>query len=132
MKALPEPHSNNTLFNGKLCAIFFVLMLSMVGLSTMLGLQMLYSIQTLHFTDGQASLLFATSIALMFTMPVIGSYLAMRWLNNVTTVSIGLLLSSVGLYLICITSTHYFYLGLASFIIGNGCVLGNLVGMLSR
>ncbi|MDF1759108.1 MAG: oligopeptide:H+ symporter [Coxiellaceae bacterium] len=132
MKASPKLHSNKTLFNGRLCAIFFVLMLSMVGLSTMLGLQMLYSIQVLQLTDSQASLLFATSIALMFTMPVLGSYLAIHWLNSVSTIAIGLLLSAIGLYLICITSTHYFYLGLASFIIGNGCVLANLVGMLSR
>lgn len=98
----------------------------------MLGLQMLYSIQILHLSDGQASLLFATSIALMFTMPVIGSYLAIHWLNNVSTVSIGLLLSAIGFYLICIASAQHFYLGLASFITGNGCVMANLVGMLSR
>ncbi|MDF1796284.1 MAG: oligopeptide:H+ symporter [Coxiellaceae bacterium] len=132
MRGIPELNSSNTLFNGKLCAIFFVLLFCMVGLSTMLGLQMLYSIQVLHLSDSHASLLFATSIALIFIMPVIGSYLAIHWLNSTSTVSIGLLLSAIGLYLICISSTHYFYLGLACFITGNGCALANLVGMLSR
>ncbi len=132
MKGLPECGATKPLYSSGLCAIFLVLMFSMVGISTLFALQIMYCIQILHLPDSQATLLFATSIALLFTMPVIGSYIALHWLNIISTIAIGLLLCIAGLYFICVTDPQYFYIGLATFITGNGCVLPNVVALLSR
>lgn len=121
-----------SLFSGSFWTLFFVLMFSMVGLSTILGLQMLYGIQRLGFSDREATLFFACSVSLMFTTPVIGGYLATRWLNSLITISLGFMLAIAGLYSICLENIHYYYIGMGSFITGNGCVLANALGLLSR
>lgn len=130
MNSIKGPKTS--LFNGSFWTLFFVLMFSMVGLSTILGLQMLYSIQRLGFSDREATLLFACSVSLMFTTPVLGGYLATRWLNSLVTISLGFVFAIAGLYSICLENIHYFYLGIASFITGNGCVLANTLGLLAR
>lgn len=122
----------NSLYSGSFWTIFFILMISMVGLFTMLDLQMLYTVQHMAFSDRQATLLLTTSISLMFTMPIIGGYLASRWLTPLVTISFGFVFAIAGLYTICLADSGYFYSGLASFILGNGCIMANTLGLLSR
>ena len=84
-------------------------------------------------TQALASHIFGTYTALVYLTPILGGWIADRWLGKTRTVTIGALLMAVGHFLMAFDQS--FLLALLLLILGVGCLKGNLasqVGTLYR
>ena len=96
------------------------------------ALLVLYLTKSLHFNDNQAFGLFASFTALMFISPLIGGYLADRFLGHKTAIIIGILTMAAGNFLVALGAGLPLYAGLAVIIIGFGLFNPTLAAMLGN
>lgn len=94
---------------------------SFYGMSALL---VYYMTRQLHFTQADASLIYGLYTGGVFLTPIVGGYLADRWLGRRTAILIGGSLMAVGHF--ALSWEALFYPSLALIAIGNGLFLPNL------
>lgn len=75
-------------------------------------------------TQALASHIFGTYTALVYLTPIIGGFIADRWLGKTRTVTIGAVLMAAGHFLMAFDTS--FLLALLLLVLGVGCLKGNL------
>jgi proton-dependent oligopeptide transporter, POT family len=81
----------------------------------------------------QASSLYGTYTAMVYLTPILGGYLADRFIGNRKAVIIGAVLMTLGHASMAIESSHLFlYLGIGFLIIGNGFFKPNITSIISN
>jgi len=86
----------------------------------MRALLVLYLVNGLGWSDGNAARLYGTYTSLVWLTPIIGGYLADRFLGTRRSMIIGALVITTGHFLLAMQMTPLFYAGLACVIIGTG------------
>ena len=95
---------------------YALLMFAYIGINTLL---VLYAANTLKLKTSDAYLLYAAYNSLIFTLPLIGGYLGDKF-GHKNAAAVGLLLSIMGTFIICLHNIALFYIGIATFVVGYG------------
>lgn len=115
--------------------LFFTELWERFGFYTLQTIIILYMTKALLMHDAQANLLYAASSSLLYLTPMIGGYLADRYLGFQRSITIGGVLFIVA-YLVCaLPEKASFFIGLALLICANGFFKPNvsaIVGELYR
>lgn len=106
--------------------LFFTELWERFGFYSLQTIIILYMSQGLHFTDDHAYLLYGTFSTLLYITPVIGGYLADRFLGFQRSIIIGGFLLAFGYLLCSLHSEQIFFLGLGILIAGNGFLKPNI------
>ncbi len=105
------------------------------GFYTLQTIIILYMTKALLMTDDKAYLLYGTFSSMLYLTPVIGGYLADRYLGSQKSIIIGGILFTIGYLLTAFPSTDWFFVGLSVIIVANGLFKPNvsaIVGDLYR
>ncbi len=100
--------------------LFFAELWERFGFYTIQSLLVLYLVKVFLFSDTKAYGLFSAFSALIYTTPVIGGYLADKFLGYRAAIILGAVLYIVGYFLLGIPHNPFFYEALAFLIWGNG------------
>jgi len=98
----------------------------------MRAILVLFLVQSLHWTTKQAAQLYGYYTSLVFLTPLIGGYLADRWIGTRRSLVIGGVIISLGHFALAFSSMQMFYLGLALVIIGTGFFKSNVSTMVGQ
>jgi proton-dependent oligopeptide transporter, POT family len=98
----------------------------------MRALLVLYLTNELGWTAGNASRLYGTYTGLVWLTPLIGGYLADRFIGTRRSLVIGAIIISLGHFSLAVESMVTFYLGLALVIIGTGFFKPNVSTMVGQ
>jgi POT family proton-dependent oligopeptide transporter len=115
--------------------LFFTEAWERFGFYTLQTIIILYMTKALLMTDDKAYLLYGTFSSMLYLTPVLGGYLADRYLGFQRAIIIGGILLTLGYLLCTFPSEHMFFLGLSVIIIANGLFKPNvssIVGDLYR
>lgn len=115
--------------------LFFTELWERFGFYTLQTIIILYMTKALMMSDSRAYLLYGTFSSMLYLTPVIGGYLADRYLGFQRAIIIGGILFTLGYLLTAIPSDPVFFLGLSVIIIANGLFKPNvssIVGDLYR
>ena len=124
-----------------LFVLFFAEMWERFSYYGMRALLIFYLTQHWLFSDGKASLIYGAYTSLVYITPVIGGYVADRWLGQRKAVQFGALFLTFGHFLMAFEGKggagdpafHLFWLALSFIIVGSGFLKANisvLVGQL--
>ena len=98
----------------------------------MRAILILYLVQALHWNTARAASLYGTYTALVFITPLIGGYLADRFLGTRRSLVIGGLVIASGHFCLAVPSMTMFYVGLTLIIIGTGFFKPNVSTMVGQ
>ena len=126
-----------------LFVLFFAEMWERFSYYGMRALLIFYLVQHWMYSDGQASVIYGAYTALVYITPVIGGYIADRWLGQRKAVLYGAVLLTFGHLLMAVegdggqgsAAINVFWLALAFIIVGSGFLKANIsvmVGQLYR
>lgn len=118
-----------------LSLLFFTELWERFGFYTLQTIIILYMTKGLRLTDTNAYLLYGTFSSMLYLTPVLGGYLADRYLGFQRAIIIGGILLTVGYLLTAIPDEQLFFLGLSVIIVANGLFKPNvssIVGDLYR
>jgi POT family proton-dependent oligopeptide transporter len=96
---------------------------------------MLFMVHALHYEDRKAFLLYGVFGSMIYLTPVIGGYVADRWIGFRNAIVLGGVLLAIGYALMAFRDERIFFLGMEIVIIGNGFFKPNvssIVGELYR
>lgn len=143
--AFPDTYPERTLLGHPrgLFVLFFAEMWERFSYYGMRALLVLYLTKHFIFGDGQANLTYGAYTALVYITPVIGGWLADRYLGGRKAVLFGGILISIGHFCLAVEGPEgatgryldFFFLGLAFVIVGTGFLKANIsaiVGTLYR
>src|SRR3954466_7528718 len=129
------PASQQRTFLGHpvgLYVLFFTEMWERFSYYGMRGLLTLYMLNGLKFTQGQSSAIYKWYTSLVYLTPLLGGYLADRYLGNKRAVIIGAVLMAVGHFLMAFEAATAFYSALVFLIRGNGFFKPNMSTQVGR
>ena len=117
-----------------LFVLFFAEMWERFSYYGMRALLIFYLTQHWLYSDGEASVIYGAYTALVYITPVIGGYLADRWLGQLKAVLYGAVLLTFGHFLMGFegdggqdaASLNIFWLALAFIIVGSGFLKANI------
>jgi POT family proton-dependent oligopeptide transporter len=117
-----------------LYVLFFAEMWERFSYYGMRALLIFYLTKHWLFDDGKANLVYGAYTSLVFVTPVLGGYLADRYLGQRRAVQYGALLMSIGHLLMAVEghggqadpTINVFWLALAAIIVGNGFLKANI------
>ncbi|HEY3296329.1 MAG TPA: peptide MFS transporter [bacterium] len=116
-----------------LAVLFFTEMWERFSFYCMLSILALYMDESLHFSTGTIGQIYGAYIGLVYFTPLIGGWLADRYLGFRKAILIGGVLMGIGHLCLAFTPLTFFFSGLAFLIAGNGMfkpnvstILGNL------
>lgn len=115
--------------------LFFTELWERFGFYTLQTILILYMTKALLMSDDKAYLLYGTFSSMLYLTPVIGGYLADRYLGFQRSIIIGGILFTLGYLLTALPSGRALFIGLSVIIIANGLFKPNvssLVGDLYR
>lgn len=112
--------------------LFFTEMWERFSFYGMRALLILYMTHVLLFPDRDANLQYGAYNALVYTMPLLGGWLADRILGFRKSIVLGGILMAIGHLVLAIPSTATFFLGLGFLISGNGFFKPNISSLLGR
>lgn len=115
--------------------LFFTELWERFGFYTLQTIIILYMTKALLMTDDKAYLLYGTFSSMLYLTPVVGGYLADRYLGFQRAIIIGGVLFTIGYLLTAIPFNYSFFVGLSVIIIANGLFKPNvssIVGDLYR
>ena len=112
--------------------LFFTEMWERFSFYGMRALLILYMTHVLLFPDRDANLQYGAYNALVYTMPLLGGWLADRLLGFRKSIVLGGILMAIGHLVLAIPSTSTFFLGLGFLISGNGFFKPNISSLLGR
>jgi proton-dependent oligopeptide transporter, POT family len=98
----------------------------------MRAILILYLVQALHWNTARAANLYGTYTMLVFLTPLIGGYLADRFIGTRRSLVIGGLIIASGHFCLAIPSMTMFYVGLTLIIIGTGFFKPNVSTMVGQ
>ncbi|MEP6494011.1 MAG: peptide MFS transporter [bacterium] len=98
----------------------------------MRAILVLYLVNALKWSTANAANLYGTYTMLAFLTPVIGGYLADRFIGTRRSLVIGAIVISAGHFTMAFPGTTTFYLGLALIIIGTGFFKSNVSTMVGQ
>ena len=135
-KALPHGDSAGTIMGHPkgLFVLFFAEMWERFSYYGMRALLIFYLTKHWLFSDGEAGIIYGAYTALVYITPVIGGYLADRWLGQRKAVLYGAILLTFGHFLMGFEGTggqdaaslNIFWLALAFIIVGSGFLKANI------
>ncbi|MBY0529416.1 MAG: peptide MFS transporter [Rhabdochlamydiaceae bacterium] len=113
--------------------LFFTELWERFGFYTLQTIIILYMTKALMMTDDKAYLLYGTFSSMLYLTPVLGGYLADRYLGYQRAIILGGVLLTLGYLLTALPEPHFFFLGLSVIIVANGffkpnvsCIVGDL------
>jgi POT family proton-dependent oligopeptide transporter len=112
--------------------LFFTEMWERFSFYGMRALLILYMTHVLLFPDRDANLQYGAYNALVYTMPLLGGWLADRILGFRKSIVLGGVLMAIGHLVLAIPSQATFFLGLGFLISGNGFFKPNISSLLGR
>ena len=112
--------------------LFFTEMWERFSFYGMRALLILYMTHVLFFPDKDANLQYGAYNALVYTMPLLGGWLADRLLGFRKSIVLGGILMAIGHLVLAIPSQATFFLGLGFLISGNGFFKPNISSLLGR
>lgn len=115
--------------------LFFTELWERFGFYTLQTIIILYMTKGLQLSDTNAYLLYGTFTSMLYLTPVVGGYLADRYLGFQRAIIVGGILLTVGYLLTAIPNDQFFFLGLSVIIVANGLFKPNvssIVGELYR
>ncbi len=113
--------------------LFFVEMWERFAYYGMRSMLVLYMLQVLMFSSQKASFIYGLYTGFVYLTPLLGGYLADRFLGQRKCITIGSILMICGLFGLCINTTPVFFISLFLMICANGMFKSNIstiVGML--
>ena len=113
--------------------LFFVEMWERFAYYGMRSMLVLYMLQVLLFSSQKASFIYGLYTGFVYLTPLLGGYLADRFLGQRKCITIGSILMIIGLLGLCINNTIIFFVSLCFMICANGMFKSNIstiVGML--
>src|SRR5436189_2003734 len=115
-----------------LYVLFFTEMWERFSYYGMRGLLMLYMVNYFKWSQKHASLHYKWYTGLVYLTPLVGGYLADRYLGNKRAVIIGATLMAVGHFLMAFEPLPVFYAALVFLILGNGMFKANMSTQVGR
>lgn len=115
-----------------LWVLFFTEMWERFSFYGMRALLMLYMTQVLLFADKDANQQYGAYNALVYTMPLIGGWIADRLLGFRKSIFLGGVLMAIGHLVLALPSSTTFFLGLGFLISGNGFFKPNISSLLGK
>jgi POT family proton-dependent oligopeptide transporter len=112
--------------------LFFTEMWERFSYYGMRGLLMLYMVNYFRWTQKYASLHYKWYTGLVYLTPLLGGYLADRFLGNKRAVIIGAILMAIGHFLMAFEALPAFYSALTFLILGNGFFKPNMSTQVGR
>ena len=110
--------------------LFFVEMWERFSYYGMRALIVLYMVQTLMFSAQKAGSIYGLYTGFVYLTPLIGGYLADRFLGQRKCITAGAVLMSIGLFLLAFGSKSLFLLALFLMITANGFFKSNISSVL--
>src|SRR5665647_671332 len=98
----------------------------------MRALLVLYLVNYLKWSDGDAARLYGTYTSLVYLTPLVGGYLADRYIGTRRSLVIGSIIIAMGHFSLAFQSMTSFYLGLGLIIIGTGFFKPNVSTMVGQ
>lgn len=100
--------------------LFFIEMWERFGYYAMRALLVLYMSNVFHFSDSRSFAVFGAFAALVYVTPTFGGWIGDHIIGYRRALVLGAAMLSAGYFMLMISGTHYFYLGLGMVIVGNG------------
>ncbi|HEY9541273.1 MAG TPA: peptide MFS transporter, partial [Luteimonas sp.] len=143
MVTTPAPAGNEKTFLGHprgLYMLFFAEMWERFSYYGMRALLVLYLTKHWLFSDGDASMVYGAYTALVYITPVIGGYIADKYLGQRKAVAYGAILLCIGHFMMGIEGSgggdspamNAFWLALAFIIVGTGFLKANISVMVGQ
>ena len=115
---------------SSLSTLFFTEMWERFSYYGMRALLVLYLVNSLNYSESDALHIYAVYTGLVYLTPLIGGYLADRFLGTQKSIFIGGLTMMIGHFLMAFPD--YLYLAIGMLIIGNGYFKPNISSLLGR
>jgi dipeptide/tripeptide permease len=115
-----------------LYVLFFTEMWERFSFYGMRALLVLYLLDHFKWTQREASNVYKWYTSLVYLTPLLGGYLADRWLGNKRAVIIGAILMAIGQFLMTFDQLSIFYAALVFLIFGNGFFKPNMSTQVGR
>ncbi|MBI5272911.1 MAG: MFS transporter [Chlamydiia bacterium] len=103
-----------------LSLLFFTELWERFGFYMVQTILILYMSQGLHYSDTKSYLLYGAFSSLLYLTPVLGGYIADRYIGFRQSILLGAILFAVGYAVMAIPSSHAFFLGLSIVVLANG------------
>ena len=117
-------------YPSSLSTLFFTEMWERFSYYGMRALLVLYLVNSLNYSESEALHIYAVYTGLVYLTPLIGGYLADRFLGTQKSIFIGGLTMMIGHFLMAFPD--YLYLAIGMLIIGNGYFKPNISSLLGR
>ena len=117
-------------YPSSLSTLFFTEMWERFSYYGMRALLVLYLVNSLNYSESDALHIYAVYTGLVYLTPLIGGYLADRFLGTQKSIFIGGLTMMIGHFLMAFPD--YLYLAIGMLIIGNGYFKPNISSLLGR
>jgi dipeptide/tripeptide permease len=115
-----------------LYVLFFTEMWERFSYYGMRALLMLYMVNYFRWSQKDASTIYKVYTSFVYVTPILGGYLADRYLGNKTAVIIGALLMAVGQFALAFEDYPIFLMALIFLILGNGMFKPNMSTQVGR
>ncbi|HET6763134.1 MAG TPA: peptide MFS transporter [Longimicrobiaceae bacterium] len=112
--------------------LFLVEMWERFSYYGMRGLLVLYLVNSLRWSDADAANLYGTYTGLVYLTPLLGGWLADRWLGTRRSLVIGGSVIAAGHFALALPSMASFYVGLGLIIVGTGFFKPNVSTMVGQ
>ncbi len=100
--------------------LFFTELWERFGFYMVQTILVLYMSHGFHYSDAKAYLIYGAFSSMLYLTPVVGGYLADRYMGFRQSIVLGGTLFIIGYAIMCFPSEQLLYLGLSIVIIGNG------------
>jgi len=129
-----QPHHSKTFLGHPigLYVLFFTEMWERFSYYGMRALLITYMVNYFKWDQSDASSVYKWYTTLVYVTPILGGFMADRYLGNTWAVIIGALLMAIGHFLMAFEATNIFYLALVFLIIGNGFFKPNMSTQVGR
>ncbi len=110
--------------------IFFMEMWDRFTYYGVLSILVIYLTKHLDFTDNSAYTVYGIYSSLSYMLPIIGGFLADKWLGYGRSISLGIILIIMGCFVLMVNGASYLYTGLSFIICGIGLFKANNASLL--
>ena len=110
--------------------LFFTELWERFGFYTLQTIIILYMTKALLLTDSKAYLLYGAFSSMLYLTPVIGGYVADKYLGFQRSIMIGGVLLTIGYLITAVPGNAFFFLGLSVIIVANGLFKPNVSSIL--
>ena len=109
-----------------LSTLFFTEMWERFSYYGMRGFLILYMTKALGFTDQHAGLAYGNYVSSVWLTPIIGGFIADRWLGQYRSVLIGGIIIALGHFTLAFHPLPFLYVGLTLIVLGTGLLKPNI------